>query len=255
MKNNLADLLNEAVDLYNRRGFIENDPISIPHRFEKKEDIEIAGFLTATISWGNRNSIIKSADRMLDQMDNSPFEFVLNAKRKDAFPIDQAIHRTFNADDFWFFIQSLRMIYKSELGLEGLFTKGFELGGSFEALQLFRSVFMREKTHRASKHVADVERNSSAKRLNMFLRWMVRRDERGVDFGIWKGISPSKLSIPLDVHSGNSARQLGLLFRHQNDWKAVIELDEALRKFDSADPVKYDYALFSLGESGRWKQK
>jgi uncharacterized protein (TIGR02757 family) len=255
MKNNLAHVLNEAVDQYNRLSFIEHDPISIPHRFDRKEDIEIAGFLTAIISWGNRASILKSADCMMNRMGHSPYEFILNAKRGDAFTKNQSIHRTFNEEDFWFFTLALRRIYNFEFGLEMVFTKGFDLGGSFEALKHFRTVFMNSKTHRASKHIADVARNSSAKRLNMFLRWMVRRDERGVDFGIWKGISPSKLSIPLDVHSGNTARQLGLLTRQQNDWKAVVELDESLRKFDAVDPVKYDYALFSLGESGIWKQK
>jgi uncharacterized protein (TIGR02757 family) len=255
MKNDLIEILNEAVDQYNRKSFIENDPISIPHRFEKKEDIEIAAFLTAIISWGNRTSILKSADRMMQRMGHSPHEFVMEAKQKDAITLGQTIHRTFNAEDFWFFILSLRHIYSNEFGLEGLFTSGFNMGGSYEALVFFRSKFMNGISNRSSKHVADVERNSSAKRLNMFLRWMVRSDDRGVDFGLWKDISPSKLSIPLDVHSGNTARKLGLLNRRQNDWRAVAELDCSLRQIDVLDPVKYDFALFSLGESGIWKQK
>ncbi|MFM7770098.1 MAG: TIGR02757 family protein, partial [Bacteroidota bacterium] len=201
---------------------------------------------------GNRISILKSANKMMQRMGDSPFDFVMNSRMGDGFNSDESIHRTFNGEDFWFFIQSLRRIYTKSEGLESVFQTGFNKGGSWEALLYFREVFMNAKAHRASKHIADVGKNSSAKRLNMFLRWMVRKDRRGVDLGIWNtSIDQSNLSIPLDVHSGATARKLGLLKRSQNDWSAVEELDFYLRTLDPKDPVKYDYALFGLGESGK----
>jgi uncharacterized protein (TIGR02757 family) len=246
----LRDALERSVDKYNRRSFIEEDPISIPHSFAKKEDIEIAAFLTATISWGNRKSILVSANRLMEYMDGAPYDFVLNAQPKDFKSWKPSIHRTFMKEDVEFFLNSLRRIYVEEGGMERLFTKGFSLGGSKEAIEYFRKNFVGIESHRALKHVASPERNSTAKRINMFLRWMVRSDNRNVDFGLWKGISPAELSIPLDVHSGRTARMFGLLSRTQSDWKAVEELDHNLRLYDSADPVKYDFALFGLSEAG-----
>ena len=246
----LREALERSVDKYNRRSFIEEDPISIPHAFTKKEDIEIAAFLTATISWGNRKSILVSATRLMEYMDQTPFDFVMHAKQEDFKSWKPSIHRTFMKEDVEFFVKSLRRIYVEEGGMESLFTKGFSLGGSKDGIEYFRSIFVGSESHRALKHVASPERNSTAKRINMFLRWMVRYDNRGVDFGLWKGISPSQLSIPLDVHSGRTARIFGLLSRTQSDWKAVEELDRHLRLYDSDDPVKYDFALFGLSEAG-----
>ena len=246
----LREALERSVDKYNRSAFIAEDPISIPHSFSKKEDIEIAGFLTATMSWGNRKSILVSANRLMEYMDQAPFEFVLNAKKSDFKSWKPSIHRTFMKEDVEFFIESLRRIYIEEGGLERVFSDGFSAGGSKEGIEYFRNIFVGNEMHRALKHLASPARNSTAKRINMFLRWMVRKDKRGVDFGLWKGIEPSQLSIPLDVHSGRTARMFGLLERSQSDWKAVEELDRNLRLFDAKDPVKYDFALFGLSEAG-----
>jgi uncharacterized protein (TIGR02757 family) len=246
----LREALERSVDKYNRQSFIAEDPISIPHSFSKKEDIEISAFLTATISWGNRKSILVSANRLMEYMDHAPFDFVIHAKQEDFKSWKPSIHRTFMKEDVSFFVESLRRIYVEEGGMEALFTKGFSLGGSKEAIEYFRTMFVGNELHRALKHVASPERNSTAKRINMFLRWMVRNDNRGVDFGLWKGISPAQLSIPLDVHSGRTARMFGLLNRTQSDWKAVEELDRSLRLYDANDPVKYDFALFGLSEAG-----
>ena len=246
----IKDFLDFKVNEFNKPEFIELDPISVPHRFSLKEDIEISAFLTATISWGNRKSILVSATRLMEYMDQTPFDFILNAQPKDFKNWKPSIHRTFMKEDVEFFVKSLRRIYVEEGGMETLFTKGFSLGGSKEGIEYFRNIFVGSESHRALKHVASPERNSTAKRINMFLRWMVRHDNRGVDFGLWKGISPSQLSIPLDVHSGRTARMFGLLNRAQSDWKAVEELDRHLRLYDSDDPVKYDFALFGLSEAG-----
>lgn len=246
----LREALERSVDKYNRISFIEEDPISIPHSFTKKEDIEIAAFLTATISWGNRKSILVSSNRLMEYMDQTPFDFVLNAQPKDFKNWKRSIHRTFMKEDVEFFIKSLRRMYVEEGGMEGVFTEGFSIGNSKAGIEFFRNKFIGVEAHRALKHAASPERNSTAKRINMFLRWMVRNDTRGVDFGIWKGISPSQLSIPLDVHSGRTARMFGLLSRTQSDWKAVEELDRNLRLYDPNDPVKYDFALFGLSEAG-----
>jgi uncharacterized protein (TIGR02757 family) len=246
----LREALERSVDKYNRHSFIEEDPISIPHSFSKKEDIEISAFLTATISWGNRKSILVSANRLIEYMDRAPHDFILNAQPEDFKNWKPSIHRTFMKEDVVFFVESLRRMYVEEGGMELVFSDGFSRGGSKEGIEYFRNIFIGNEVHRALKHVASPERNSTAKRINMFLRWMVRSDKRGVDFGLWKGISPSQLSIPLDVHSGRTARKFGLLDRSQSDWKAVEELDRNLRLYDSVDPVKYDFALFGLSEAG-----
>lgn len=240
--------LDEKVEQYNNTCFIETDPIQIPHIFSEKRDIEIAGFLTATIAWGNRKSILKNARRLMRLMGDAPADFVLQASSKDLEALDGFVHRTFNSIDLRCFIAALRHIYKNHGGLEAVFTKHSTSLSTQPAIHQFKQLFF-EVPHakRTEKHVSDPYKNSAAKRINMFLRWMVRRDFAGVDFGIWEGIPLSSLSCPLDVHSGNVARKLGLLRRKQNDAKAVQELDLSLRRMDPLDPVKYDFALFGLG--------
>ncbi|KFF03625.1 TIGR02757 family protein [Chryseobacterium luteum] len=244
----LKSFLNEKADQYNSPDFIADDPIQIPHRFTVKQDIEIAGFLAATISWGNRKSIIRSADKMLDIMGNSPYDFVLNYSEKDLEILqDKSIHRTFNGQDFVYFIRQFNKVYKDNESLENLFTVNDQETNFQHAIERFRNSFLEPEKHRSHKHISSPYKNSSSKRIIMFLRWMVRKDKRGVDFGIWEGIDQKNLSIPLDVHTGNISRKLGLVSRTQNDWKTVEELDAAIRKFDENDPAKYDFALFGLG--------
>ncbi|CAN5162941.1 TIGR02757 family protein [soil metagenome] len=245
-KAEIKSFLDYKVEEYNQPVFIETDPIQIPHRFSLKEDIEIAGFLTAIISWGNRKSILSNASKMMDLLDNAPYDFVINHNKKDLIALDDFVHRTFNGTDLKYFLTSLKNIYYKHLGLEEIFARN---AGNYEvqnAIHHFKKVFF-ELDHpaRSQKHISDPLKNSSAKRINMFLRWMVRKDV--VDFGIWNKLNPSQLSCPLDVHSGNTARKLGILTRKQNDAKAVVELDRSLRRFDPKDPVKYDFALFGLG--------
>lgn len=243
----LKDYLDFKADQYNNPNFIESDPIQIPHRYKVKEDIEISGFLAATIAWGNRKMIINSATKMMDAMGNNPYDFVMNATNNQIDSIDNIVHRTFNSEDFRYFIKSLRNIYQNHGGLENVFATNNSINLQ-NRISAFKQIFF-EIDHplRTTKHISDPLKGSSSKRINMFLRWVSRNDKKGVDFGIWKSISPSELSCPLDVHSGNVARTLGILNRKQNDQKALQELDEALRKFDSKDPVKYDFALFGLG--------
>jgi uncharacterized protein (TIGR02757 family) len=245
----LKPFLDSKVKLYNQLEFIDTDPIQIPHKFSKKEDIEIAGFLAATIAWGQRKSIIKNANRLMDLMDNAPFDFIVESKPSDLKAFRQFVHRTFNGNDCMFFIESLKNIYTHHSGLEAVFNKGYSLEKTiFSALKYFRQEFLSiQHEARIAKHVSDVSANSSAKRLNMFLRWMVRNDDNGVDFGLWRNIPASALMLPLDVHTGNVARNFGLLQRTQNDWKAVEEITAVLRGFDPQDPVKYDFALFGIG--------
>lgn len=244
----LRDFLNEKADVYNNSEFIQDDPIQIPHRFSLKQDVEIAGFLAATISWGNRKSIIKSAEKMLDVMGNSPYDFVINHSENDLKSIEQkSIHRTFNGEDFTYFIKQFKRIYSEHESLENLFIIRDSEINFYHAIERFRKDFLQTDKHRSHKHVSSPYKNSSSKRIIMFLRWMVRNDHRGVDFGIWDHIESRHLSIPLDVHTGNISRKLGLISRTQNDWKTVLELDHIIRKFDSEDPAKYDFALFGLG--------
>ncbi|KFF26207.1 TIGR02757 family protein [Chryseobacterium vrystaatense] len=244
----LKSFLNEKADQYNSLDFIEEDPIQIPHRFSLKQDVEIAGFLAATISWGNRKSIIRSADKMLDIMGNSPYDFVLNYSEKDLESLqDKSIHRTFNGQDFAYFIRQFNKIYKENESLENLFIIKDQETNFLHAIERFRSSFLESEKHRSHKHISSPYKNSSSKRIIMFLRWMVRKDRHGVDFGIWESIDQKYLSIPLDVHTGNVSRKLGLVLRTQNDWKTVEELDLAIRKFDENDPAKYDFALFGIG--------
>ncbi len=243
-------MLDEKAEQYNRISFIENDPILIPHRYTRKEDIEISGLLTSTIAWGNRKSIITNATRLMELMDDAPFEFVSDASTKDLKKVHGFVHRTFNGKDCEFFLLALRAIYKHHGGLETVFSKGIKKTDTDvgNAIMNFRKVFLQTKhLKRTEKHIPDPSANSSAKRLCMYLRWMVRKDSRGVDFGIWTKIRPSQLCLPLDVHTGNVSRELGLLTRKQNDWKSVQEVTENLRQLDPLDPIKYDFALFGIG--------
>lgn len=244
----IKEFLDFKVEQYNTPEFISSDPVQIPHLFSKKEDIEIAGFLTATISWGNRKSILKNAHNLMKLLDLSPHDFVLNHTEKDLETLQNFVHRTFNATDLKFFIQSLKNIYIYHNGLEGIFSEHSRPKDLQHAIHEFKKIFF-ELPHqkRTQKHVSDPLKNSAAKRLNMFLRWMVRNDTSNVDFGLWSKLTPAQLSCPLDVHSGNVARKIGLLHRKQNDAKALQELDDSLRSLDALDPVKYDFALFGLG--------
>jgi uncharacterized protein (TIGR02757 family) len=248
IKSELKEFLDEKADLYNRPSFIEHDPISIPHRYTAKGDIEIAGFLAATIAWGNRKMILKNSVRMMEILEDSPFEFIVNSSDCE---LDQAIrfvHRTFNSADLAYFLKALRHIYRDYSGLETIFNTCKTSDSLQPAIHELNKIFF-EMPHekRTERHVSDPLKGSAAKKINMYLRWMIRKDNKGVDFGIWKSISPSILSCPLDVHSGRVARKLGLLNRKQNDAKAVAELDAVLRGFDKKDPAKYDFALFGLG--------
>jgi uncharacterized protein (TIGR02757 family) len=245
----LKEFLDEKYDLYNRPKFIESDPIQIPHLFSLQQDIEIAGFLTATIAWGQRKSIIVNALKLMGLMGNSPYDFVMNADEDQLSRLNHFVHRTFQGIDCMFFIRSLRNIYIKHNGLGGLFEKAYLNNIDMASvLMSFRSVFFEiECQSRTYKHISDVGKGASAKRLNMYLRWMVRNDKRGVDFGLWGSIPAAALYLPLDLHTGNVARKLGILKRKQNDWQAVNEITSALRTFDPSDPVKYDFALFGLG--------
>ncbi|MEI6059175.1 MAG: TIGR02757 family protein [Bacteroidota bacterium] len=245
----LFELLEEKALFYNNTGFIETDPISIPHLFTKKEDIEIAGFLGATLAWGQRKTIINKGMELMNRMDHAPFAFVSGASEQEIGSFAGFAHRTFQGDDCMYFIYALQQVYRQNGGLEEVFTSAYRTNQSIqESISGFRKVFFSfGHLPRTSKHVPDPLKGSAAKRINMYLRWMVRKDDKGVDFGIWKNISPAGLMCPLDLHSGKVARRLGLLERKQDDWTAVEELTAILRIFDPVDPVKYDFALFGTG--------
>lgn len=242
----LHDLLRDKADLYNRQSFIEVDPISIPHLFKKAEDIEIASFLSATIAWGQRKTLIQNARELMRRMDFEPYDFIIHHSKKERKQFNNFVHRTFNGEDAVFFMDRLQQLYSKHQSLEPLFyTASHKI---YDGILQFRASFLgNDAPARHAKHVANPAAGSAAKRINMFLRWMVRNDKRGVDFGIWKTLRPENLQIPLDVHSGRIARKLGLLKRKQNDWLAVEELTAVLRTFDAADPVRFDYALFGMG--------
>lgn len=245
----LYQLLEEKARQYNQLAFIETDPIQVPKQFSGKENIEIAGFLAATIAWGQRSTIIKNAFRLVKMMDHNPYELLMNTNEPDWIHFLEFKHRTFNGIDCLFFLRSLKNIYQKHGGLEAVFTSGYlKEHNMASALRYFRQVFF-EVAHenRSQKHVSNIDKGASAKRLNMYLRWMIRKDDCGVDFGLWNQIPMSALLLPLDVHTGRQARQLGLLSRKQDDWKSVLELTENLRQFDPLDPVKYDFALFGMG--------
>jgi uncharacterized protein (TIGR02757 family) len=242
----LKEFLDFKAEQYENPIFLESDPIQLPHRFSKKEDIEIVGFLVSTIAWGNRKSIIKSGERLLEIMGNDPYNFI-SAYQSKEISDSSFVHRTFNVTDLDFFFRSLNNLYKNG-GLENAFRSDPIITGIQGRIAQFRKVFLTlEHEQRVLKHLSDPMKNSAAKRINMYLRWMVRDSKKGVDFGIWNTIPTAELYLPLDVHTSNNARRLGLLNRKQDDWKALQELMEILQKMDPIDPVKYDFALFGLG--------
>lgn len=246
-RKNLKSFLNSKVDEYNQPFFIKEDPISVPHMFSEKQDIEIVGFFAAIFSWGNRITIINKSKELADLMKNAPYEFILSHSRSDLKALKNFRHRTFTYDDLLYFIDFLKRHYLKHQSLETAFfpEKNFSVE---QGLNYFRQYFF-SAAHlkRTEKHISCPRNQSACKRLNMFLRWMVRNDGKGVDFGFWKNISPADLIIPLDVHVARVARKLNLLKRKQPDWLAAKELTDALRKLDRKDPVKYDFALFHLG--------
>ena len=246
-KAQLKEFLDEKAALYESPKFIGTDPIQIPHQFSQKEDIEIIGFLVATIAWGNRKSIITNGNKLVKLLEENPYDFVMNHSEAELDHLQKFVHRTFNGIDLITFIKSLKNIYLNNGGLEMVFSKYRSKDSLQPAITEFKQIFFEIKhLQRTQKHVSDPSKKSAAKRINMFLRWMVRSDQAGVDFGIWDQIPPAILSCPLDVHSGRVARDLGLLKRKQNDATALAELDKQLRKLDPNDPVKYDFALFGL---------
>lgn len=244
----IKEFLDDKVVRYNRPEFIDSDPISIPHQFQNKEDIEISAFLAATIAWGNRKMIVSNGKKLIDLMGHTPYDFIMNHRAEDLDRFNGFVHRTFNTTDLDYFIKALKNIYQNKGGLETLFAQSVTALSTQLAIHHFKQEFFSlPHPARTEKHVSDPSKGSAAKRINMFLRWMVRVDDCGVDFGIWRSISPAQLSCPLDVHSGRVARKLGLLTRAQSDSKALDELDLNLRQLDREDPVKYDFALFGLG--------
>jgi uncharacterized protein (TIGR02757 family) len=251
MQNNLKAILDECADKYNHPSFIESDPICLPHRFSKKQDIEISAFWTAMLAWGQRKTIINKANELFEMMDNAPFDFVKNHEEKDREPFLAFKHRTFQATDTLYFLEFLQWFYQRHDSLEEAFLKNLKKGDEHTgaALKGFHQLFfsLPNAPQRTKKHLSTPTSKSACKRLNMFLRWMVRQDNKGVDFGIWKKIKPAQLLIPLDVHVDRVARKFGLIERKQTDWLTVLELTEKLREFDADDPVKYDFALFGLG--------
>lgn len=244
-KSELKDYLDFKVELYNNTSFIKDDPIAIPHQFTEKKDIEIIAFIIATIAWGKRNMILRNGELLLDIMGYSPHSFIMNAGKDDLADL-RFVHRTFNELDLKFFFEALKAIYNRHAnGLEGAFLDGHDTANR---IANFRNEFLstpHEK--RSEKHISNPLSGSASKRINMFLRWMVRSDKKGVDFGIWHEFGMENLYVPLDVHTGNVARKLGIIQRKANDWKALEEMMILLREFDPKDPSKYDFALFGVG--------
>ncbi len=249
----LRAMLDTWVARYNNPEFIAFDPISVPHRFTRKQDIEIAGFFAATLAWGQRTTIINNSNRLMQLMDGAPHQFILHHTEKDLIPMQAFVHRTFNATDLLYFIHFLRKHYTSENSLETAFTKHLPPGSAdvTRALSGFHTYFFDDEhaPQRTRKHIATPARKSACKRLNMYLRWMVRHDRYGVDFGLWKQIRPAQLICPVDVHAERIARQLGLITRKAIDWDCALELTANLRQLDPVDPVKYDFALFGMSAS------
>lgn len=243
----LIKFLNQKADHYNQPSFISNDPVCIPHLFSRKQDIEIAGFFAAIFAWGNRTTIIQKSKELMQLMDHAPHAFCLHHTAKDLEKLLRFKHRTFNTTDLLYFIEFFRFHYTKHRSLETAFTS--QGSTAEEMLTGFHHYFfsLEHVPPRTRKHIATPERKSTCKRINMFLRWMVRNDNKGVDFGIWKKISPSQLICPIDLHVARVARKLGILKRKQTDWQAAVELTDYLRTLDKSDPVKYDFALFSLG--------
>jgi len=270
MIENLKAFLDAKVDQYNRPAFIKNDPVCIPHQFSKQQDIEIMGLWAAVLAWGQRVTIINKCNELITLMDGAPYDFIMNHQDTDLKKLLHFKHRTFNDVDTLYFISFFRHHYTSHHSLESAFIPPFvmlsnseasfqggkfsnELPGSSELIEQYLNYFreyffsLPDYPHRTKKHISSPSQKSTCKRLNMFLRWMVRRDNCGVDFGIWNRIKPSELICPCDLHVDRVARKLGLIIRKQTDWQTAVELTQRLREFDSADPVKYDFALFGLG--------
>lgn len=253
MDDALRELLERLCDRYDRPEFIEADPISVPHRYTDRADREVAGFLAATIAWGNRKAIVRSGHRMMRMMDDAPADFVRNASERELALLDSYVHRTFNGGDLRDFVRALRRLDAEYGGIGAFFESRYEATESIpQVLAEFRHEFFAcDHAPRCEKHLSSIEKGAACKRLCMYLRWMVRRDDRGVDFGEWRRIPMSALYLPLDVHTGEMGRALGLLTRRQNDWRAVEEITAVLRGLDPADPVRFDYALFGAGVDGR----
>lgn len=248
----LRDTLEYLHDKYNRPEFIEADPISVPYSFADLRDKEIAGFFAATIAWGNRKAIVRSARRMMEYMDNAPYDFVCNASDEELQRLQTYVHRTFNGQDFTDFVVAMRGICRKWGSVGELFQSSYEHSGDMAKVfsEVRREFFSVDHNPHCEKHLSSIDKGAACKRLNMYVRWFVRRDGRGVDFGEWTRIPMSALYLPLDVHSGNMGRELGLLRRKQSDWKATVEITESLRRFDAADPVRYDFSLFGAGIDG-----
>lgn len=250
----LKDFLDHKVATYNQPSFIENDPISIPHQFSQLQDIEIMGFWSAMLAWGQRKTIINKSNELIRLMDGAPYDFIVNHQEKDRKRFLDFKHRTFQVIDTLYFLEFFQQFYKKNPSLEVAFSQFIKPQDEHigNGLKGFHDLFfaLPNAPHRTRKHVATPVRKSTCKRLNMFLRWMVRQDDEGIDFGLWKNISPSQLLMPLDVHVDKVARKLNLLDRKQTDWQTVLELTQKLRAFDQQDPVKYDFALFGLGVLG-----
>ena len=249
----MYELLEALHDKYNCEEFIDSDPISIPRSFSADNDREVAGFLAATIAWGNRKAIVKSARRMMECMDYAPYDFVLNAAESDLESLRSYVYRTFNGNDFVDFIRALQRICREYGTIGTLFQDSYARHKDMAAVlsEVRREFFSIDHSDHCTKHFSSIDKGAACKRLNMYLRWFVRRDNRGVDFGSWTKIPMSALYLPLDVHSGNMARELGLLTRRQNDWKATVEVTQTLKKFSAEDPVKYDFALFGAGVNSK----
>lgn len=261
MQNNLTEFLNNKATQYNNSKFIETDPICIPHQFTIAQDIEIAGFFAALLAWGNRTSIIKSCTKLMQLMDNAPFAFVMHPSPTKYIPLQNFVHRTFNATDLLYILEFLHFHYsiQSQKSLETAFSKWMKpndsntehaLNGLYN--YVFNAQLFENYPTRTQKHIAAPFKKSACKRLNMFLRWMVRKDNCGVDFGLWKNIKPHQLICPIDVHVAKVAKRLNLLQRKQTDWMAAIELTQQLKQLDANDPVKYDFALFGLGVAEKY---
>lgn len=247
MPGRLKDFLDQKVDEYNRPAFINDDPISVPHLFSGKQDIEIAGFFAAVFAWGNRTTIIGKSRELMERMDNSPFNFIKDHSAKDLRRLKGFKHRTFNEDDLFYFVESLHHHYSKHDSLEKAFFPNKEFDAEKGLVYFKHYFFSLEHLRRTEKHISSPLQKSTCKRLNMFLRWMVRSDNKGVDFGLWKNFSAAKLICPIDLHVARVAKRFGLVKRKQVDWQAAVELTSALRQLDKADPVKYDFALFNLG--------
>lgn len=253
----LKEFLDQKVKQYNQPGFIENDPIGIPHAFRKKQDIEIAGLFAATLAWGQRVTIIRKCKELLAMMDNDPHTFVLHHSENDLKPLQHFKHRTFNGTDTLYFVSTLKWFYQNHSSLEEAFPVSPQDETIEKGLIHFHEVFFSQEYFpaRTKKHVPTPARKSTCKRLSMYLRWMVRANDSGVDFGIWKNIPAAKLICPCDLHVDRVARRLKLIRRKQTDWQTALELTGNLRKLDAHDPVKYDFALFGLGIEEGWSKQ